>query len=401
MAYKIQGFKTLYTVGGAPFLFDPTIPPPHLLTKRPHLPPPTNQHPGNHTQPATSIFRRQPLLPAQHNKPKHSPVKKHLQSLTSSIFRFIQLTHHRRNWTSFPSSLEKRLDTFYRDINPPMMDPSLQDVLWSITEDYKDEIQSNVRNHLDEQLELIKNQLLIETQLRNVSLDDVEKASKGAEIQLRQRLGKRFKMHNCAGDLAKVRDLMASFISRNVPVTPEPVARLSPVALNPSQSVEGPVSMDVVGLLPPTPTTPKAKANILNRFEGSTPPPLSQRKKCRDPPRPDLNRPEEGINVDSSILNPTIATERLEERKDVDLPFLNPTIATERPEEIKDVDSLTLNPGIGTQTRSKTAHPIHNAADPKKLPTVSIRLIPCTAENRSVKTSKGSKEQTLLKKYNK
>jgi hypothetical protein len=386
MAYKVQEFKTLYTVGGAPFLFDPTIPPPHLLTKRPHLPPPTIQYPGNHTHPTTNNFRRQPLqprLPTHHNKPKHSPVKKHLQSLTSNIFRFLQLTHHRRNWTSFPKSLVKRLDTFCRDINPPMrkMDASLQDVLWSFTEDYKEGIQMGVRNHLDEQLELIENQLLIETQLRDVSLDEVEEASRGAEMQLQQRLQRRFNKRNCAGDLAQVRELMTSFIiDKNVSVTSEPVTNLSPSVSNPDQNIESPLNMDTIELNPPT--TPKAKTELLKQFENTTPPPLSQRKKRRDPPRPDPNRPAEGINVNS--------------------PKLNLTIATDRPEERKDVDSPISNPGIVTQKPSKTAHPIHNVADLKKLPTVSIRINPYrpTAENRTVKTSQRIKEQAALRTTN-
>ena len=229
-------------------------------------------------------------------------------------------------------------------------------------------------------------------------------------MQLRQRLGGRFKTHDCARELAKVRELMISFINRIDPVKPESEsesesvtsdANLSFVASSPDQNIESHLNMDTIELNPPT--TPKAKTELLKQFENTTPPPpLSQRKKRRDPPRPDHNRSEEGINVESPKLDLTIATDRPEERKDVDSPILNPTIVTEKPEERKDADLPISNPGIVTQNPSKTAHPIHNVADPKKLPTVSIRINPYrpTAGNRTVKTSQSFKEQAVLRTTN-
>ena len=247
----IKGTRiTLYTVSGIPFPFDPSIPPPQLLNKRPLLPTPTNIRPLL-PQPTSTNIR--PLLPASITRrlttrrpasltrdhqtihprttaPRPNPPKD-LHILTSTIFRFLQLSHHRRNWATLPASLNFRLNSLLSDIKPPLLNDDLRGALSNRTDAYRKEIAAEVVKHLDHQL------LLTQEQLRSLKPDNLEEASRAAEMQLRTRLRRRFNKSSSLNDLR----IVGSFFNNtstnvSVPNISIPIVVPSPVACSSNQA---------------------------------------------------------------------------------------------------------------------------------------------------------------------
>jgi hypothetical protein len=91
--------------------------------------------------------------------------------LAEKLFRYLQLSHHRRNWTNLPTSLNSRLNDFLLDINPPMMTDELRGALTDATNSYRGPIKNDVQKHLDDQLALLVDQL------KTAQPEDIERAA--------------------------------------------------------------------------------------------------------------------------------------------------------------------------------------------------------------------------------
>jgi hypothetical protein len=186
--------------------------------------------------------------------------------------------------------LNSRLNAFLLDINPPLVNDSLREALSDRTNAYRREVATEVLKHLDDQLQLLGEQM------KKLKADDVNEAAHAAEIQLRQRLQRRFNPRMCKQDVAQVKCLIGfnactvkfttpvncttlanTVLPSNVPSNnnlnphpnPNPIVNCSP-SLNPDP-VETTAAMDGIELLPPgTPpiitTKIDPKINLSNRF---------------------------------------------------------------------------------------------------------------------------------------
>jgi len=125
-------------------------------------------------------------------------------ALSTAIFRYLQLSHHRRNWARLPTSLNNNLDSFLSDIRPPLANENLQDVLRDRTNDYKAGITEGVSKHLDTQINKIAEEL------RGIEGADLEAACAAARTKLQQQLQRRFNAKSYYEDIARVRRLVNS-----------------------------------------------------------------------------------------------------------------------------------------------------------------------------------------------
>lgn len=268
--------KTLYTVSGIPFLFDPSVPPPQIPRIRPLFPPPTTRQPIHYLRPTSTTHRPIPVIhnrqaPRPHPTVSHPNPPNNLHTLTTTIFRFLQLSHHRRNWNTLPTSLNHRLNSLLLDINPPLVNDTLRGALTDKTNTYRQEVATEVVKHLDYQL------LLIQNKLKELKPEGLEEAAHSAESQLRQRLQKRYNKRNCIQDLQTVRHLIKTKSIKSIkPVNSNIISvtiNHSPVASSSNQTqapvIESSSMEGVQPLLLPPPATPQIPTKIClqNRFQ--------------------------------------------------------------------------------------------------------------------------------------
>src|SRR5271155_4371843 len=190
----------LYTKDGIRVFFDPTRPPPQRCTSSRTLPVRAHGAVGDSSATQmtsgprrTAVERPQPLSSNRLPQPRSDLVNANsgtstgmFDRLVNNLFRYLQLSHHRKNWNILPKSLKSRLDEFVLDINPPLVNDSLKASLAIATNSYRDGIKSSVLRHLDDQI------ASIEEQLRNAPADDVERAARWATTRLRTKLQRRF-----------------------------------------------------------------------------------------------------------------------------------------------------------------------------------------------------------------
>jgi hypothetical protein len=196
---------TLCTTQGITFAFDPSVPPPlprpdnHALSwtsfKRPGSQA-INSFPPVVVGRPSFVVKSRP--PGQLGASAAVAGPRGETNLIDRLFRYLQLSHHRRNWTNLPTSLNSRLNDFLRDINPPMMNDDLRGSLTDATNGYRGAIKMDVQKHLDDQI------ALLEEQLKASSPDDIERAAQSATSRLSQRLQNRFDGRRTREDVNKL-----------------------------------------------------------------------------------------------------------------------------------------------------------------------------------------------------
>ena len=250
----------LHTVDGQVFSFNPFIPPPtatlprstllptpRILPRRTLLPTPGTSPldtsvvaphasrslvgasaPG---RPSGPVFRalgpaRLPFVPGRRPLSNHGPARQPprphrvyqnnptnprtpLQPLSTTLFRYLQLSHHLRNWTSLPSSLNGKLESFLppfvNDINPPLANDSLRRNFTARITTFKEGIAADVSTHLMKEITGIEGQLK-----RMGKGDNLEEAVATAKTLLQQRLQKKFNAPAVDKDLSYVKILLNS-----------------------------------------------------------------------------------------------------------------------------------------------------------------------------------------------
>ena len=105
----------------------------------------------NNQQPVTNNFNRT-IKPNNQNKLEHL-------NGAETAFRFLQMSHHRRNWTTLPPSLSKRVDEFTNDIKPPLPTDNLQQALRAAADEYRNKIKTVVADHFVTQLTTLEESL--------------------------------------------------------------------------------------------------------------------------------------------------------------------------------------------------------------------------------------------------
>jgi hypothetical protein len=127
--------------------------------------------------------------------------------LVDKLFRYLQLSHHRRNWINLPKSLNSRVKDLELDIAPPLMDSILRGALADVTQAYKDSVKEAVLKHFDRHL------LALTHTLKSLKPDDVERAGRWATTRLRQRLQGRFDKLRCRQDITSITQMVGTNFS--------------------------------------------------------------------------------------------------------------------------------------------------------------------------------------------
>lgn len=86
-----------------------------------------------------------------------------------SLYRGVQLRHHRENWNSLPKPIERKVDQLFQSLTPPVPDEELMVKLDSLQQTTKHEIRTLIITHLNTQL--AKNS----KQLRDTFLDQTDR----------------------------------------------------------------------------------------------------------------------------------------------------------------------------------------------------------------------------------
>src|SRR5207245_11780908 len=102
--------------------------------------------------------------------------------LDFKLFKSLQCTHHRHNWSTLPVALNGRLVEFTEDIKLPLANDALKQSLETATNNYRGELTSVATTHLDNH----RDQIIQE--LRGVNIRDVEQAADRAFFKLRELL---------------------------------------------------------------------------------------------------------------------------------------------------------------------------------------------------------------------
>ena len=105
--------------------------------------------------------------------------------ICKGLFRFVQLSHHRTNWTSLPQSIGRAISKITDNIRPPMPTSTLTDELAALSMDYSQKITRAVQRHIDQ------SKVSTEQDLLKLSPQDLSAAVSVANKQLVSKLGKR------------------------------------------------------------------------------------------------------------------------------------------------------------------------------------------------------------------
>jgi len=101
-----------------------------------------------------------------------------------------QLTHHRKNWDTLPTTISNRIDDLIQDIHPPLTNELLTAQISEHAKIFGNKIKETINQHLNSELSNITNAL------NNLNPSDVKEASKLAHTRLRTRLGHKFHRHS-------------------------------------------------------------------------------------------------------------------------------------------------------------------------------------------------------------
>lgn len=253
-----SSLQTLFTQNGEPVFFNPEGPPPIFQMTQNLLPAMSGDVPRRET-PRSSDLR----LPAMSGDVRRVPADRQptartstepansmtFNILTQRLFRFLQLSHHRRNWLSIPGTLNRRVDAFVADINPPLSTDIYRSSLSSAADEFKNTITLTTRNHLETQLRDA------EERLKSTAADDFDRAARWATSRLQERLQRRFNFSANATAVRRAKQLTGTIVPsntlNNAPIIVSTVASnvvsiVAPV-VDPI-SVVGVVVADVVGV---------------------------------------------------------------------------------------------------------------------------------------------------------
>jgi len=184
-----------------PGSFNPSIPPPATFWGGPPFWS-SNTGPKGWTTPRGTGHNQRVAGP-QHPGSSHTP-EIAFNVLVDKLFRYLQLSHHRRNWRNLPRSLNGRLSDLERDITPPLMDSRFRGSLAEATQAYKNSVKEAVLKHFDHHLGLLTDQL------KALKPDDVERAGRRAMARLGERLGRRFQNRLCREDNMRITRLVGT-----------------------------------------------------------------------------------------------------------------------------------------------------------------------------------------------
>jgi hypothetical protein len=173
-------------------IFNPSRPPPPL----PQRPRQSDRAPVAVGRPAAVERSRLPRQEYVGTSVPSTSGPSDFERLVGKLFRFGQLSHHRRNWASLPRSLNGRVSEFVKDITPPLTNEALRQSLADAANDFRGAIRTKVLKHLDDQLALVSEQL------KASRAHDVRRASREATTRLQQRL-QRFDHRRSKEDAAK------------------------------------------------------------------------------------------------------------------------------------------------------------------------------------------------------
>lgn len=141
-----------------------------------------------HTPHTRPTFDRTPLdrtdrRPIQDRTRSDNP---DFRRLVKTLFQHIQLSHHVRNWTSCPKSIQKNIDHLTNLIRPPLATDRLRRELQQAADDFKSSITASIQTHLHSQQDITKRHFT------DLHKDDFSLACDIAVQQMHRRLGKRF-----------------------------------------------------------------------------------------------------------------------------------------------------------------------------------------------------------------
>jgi hypothetical protein len=106
-------------------------------------------------------------------------------TMVKTLFRGVQLRHHKNNWAELPASIEKNLTTVGDNITPADPTPEVRNMISAIMIDAGERIQRAVIDHLNERIEANR------STLKTLHPADKLKAKTIAFNQLKKRLGKK------------------------------------------------------------------------------------------------------------------------------------------------------------------------------------------------------------------
>lgn len=141
-------------------------------------------------QTITSLTKRIETLQLQRPK-KNTPTDRQTSTnndfaaVSKTLYKWVQLCHHKDNWSQLPRSLSERINKLTDDIRPPMPDEHLHSGLTALATQFSKGIQDLVSQHI--------RQKLTETENIAASLDptDLNRARDTANKYLKNRLGRR------------------------------------------------------------------------------------------------------------------------------------------------------------------------------------------------------------------
>lgn len=102
-----------------------------------------------------------------------------------TLYRWVQINHHRTNWERLPKSIDQRLNRLTDDIKPPMTDDGLRSALADANKQFGEKIRSLVSLHLRTK------QTETELVLGGLDPTDVDRAKNVASKYLNNHLGRR------------------------------------------------------------------------------------------------------------------------------------------------------------------------------------------------------------------
>ena len=181
-----------------------------------------------------------------------SPDQEKYRQVVKETFRYVQVQHHRSNWTKVPAGVQAALDKVVSNIKPPMPNPQLQNELAALGAHWGEMLLSIINKHLSSCCTHVSEAIL--------KLDNSEAAEaiRTAEAQLRRKMGKRLKAEDRtrwleeAGNLLRITEQTSDPTTRTSPrgdyssdaalPTPQPAAPDTPmegVRLSQSSSGDG------------------------------------------------------------------------------------------------------------------------------------------------------------------
>lgn len=124
--------------------------------------------------------------------------------LVKTTYRYVQVNHHKGNWSQVPKGMVSSINKVVSNIKPPMPAPGLSDELLALGLEFGEKIALCVRKHLSNCKDVIAQEL------RTLDSTDVDRAIQVAGRQLEAKLGKKIDATSRQTWLTEARNLTSS-----------------------------------------------------------------------------------------------------------------------------------------------------------------------------------------------